>query len=146
MNGSAVQLAFSATQTHFIHTDSRTAVLELSPALLAQACFRHVPPQAGEIEHAIDLTEEALMAARLGSLGGGDLISHDALLHRLPGLQAAGSGLSRDAVEALFDQLARAARGLGLGLLPADAETAAALLMLRECLHHGGFSAVQMDA
>ena len=52
-----------------------------------------------------------------------------------------GASLSREAVEVLFQQLASIALGrTSSGEAPvADREMAAALLVMRECMHHLGF-------
>jgi hypothetical protein len=56
----------------------------------------------------------------------------------LPGLHVQGAGLTRDGVEMLFQRLA--SRSLGAPVadaeLPHGREVAAALLILRECMHH----------
>lgn len=109
------------------------------------AHFQHTPPLAAEIERAIDVVEDALMATRLAHNDRGTLTSNTPLLQSLPGLAGAGSVLSREEVELLFGRLADAASGpsAALGDLPADRETAAALLILRETMHHLGFDHIQ---
>jgi hypothetical protein len=108
--------------------------------------FRHAPPTGAEIEAAIDEIEDALMATRLGQSRRGLLTSASTGLQSLPGLENAGAVLSLDEVESLFQRLAAAASGPRsvLGPLPADRETAAALLILRETMHHLGFDQVRM--
>lgn len=110
------------------------------------AHFRHTPPTGVELERAIDAIEDALMATRLGHTGRGALATSSAWLRFLPGLSSDGAVLSLDQVESLFQRLAAAASGPStvLGSLPADRETAAALLILRETMHHLGFDHVQM--
>lgn len=108
--------------------------------------FRHSPPTGAEIEAAIDAIEDALMATRLGQSRRGLLTSASNGLRSLPGLANAGAVLSLDEVESLFQRLAAAAAGPRsvLGPLPADRETAATLLILRETLHHLGFDHIQV--
>jgi exopolyphosphatase/pppGpp-phosphohydrolase len=107
------------------------------------AHFRHAPPTGPELERAIDAIEDALMATGLAQGRRGSLATTNALLQSLPGLQ--GAGLNLDEVEALFQRVALAASGpsTALGSLPADRESAAALLILRETMHHLGFDRVQ---
>lgn len=108
--------------------------------------FRHAPPTGAEIEAAIDVIEDALMATGLGQARRGSLTSTSAELRSLPGLENAGTGLSLDEVESLFQRLAAAASGPRsvLGPLPADREAAAALLILRETMHHLDFDHIQV--
>jgi exopolyphosphatase/pppGpp-phosphohydrolase len=112
------------------------------------AHFRHAPPTGAELERAIDAIEDALMARRLGHADRGTLATSSASLRSLPGLASNGAVLSLDQVESLFQRLADASSGppTALGGLPADRETAAALLILRETMHHLGFDRVQMLA
>ena len=62
----------------------------------------------------------------------------------MPGLATQDASLTRDAVEALFQQLASRALGMPIAAaeLPHGRDIAAALLILRECLHHLGFDRV----
>lgn len=114
---------------------------------LAGAIFRHVPPTPAELEQAIDIVEDALMATKLAHTERGVLVTSDPLLRDMPGLAAEGSRLSRDNVEALFQRLASASLGHpgALGDLPANGRASAALLVLRECMHHLGYEAVYVS-
>ncbi len=66
------------------------------------------------------------------------------MLLALPGLDSHGAGLTRDAVEALFQRLASRALGTPVAAaeLPHGRDIAAALLILGECMHHLGFDRV----
>lgn len=121
-------------------------VLAIGVGDLVEAVFRHDPPTPAEMERAIDLVEDALMASRLPQGDRGDLLTSDVLLRGLPGLREAGARLQRADVEALFQGLASASLGHpgARGDIPAGAETAAALLVLRECMHHLGYEAVRV--
>jgi hypothetical protein len=121
-------------------------VLAVGVGDLVDAVFRHDPPTPSEMERAIDLVEDALMASRLPQGDRGELLTSDPLLRGLPGLREDGARLQRAAVESLFQALASASLGhLGTrGDIPAGAETAAALLVLRECMHHLGYEAVRV--
>lgn len=113
---------------------------------LAKAVFRHDPPTPAELEQAIDIVEDALMATRLAHTERGELVSSGALIRALPGLQVDGSRLTRDEVEALFQRMASVSLGNpgALGDLPSGGPACAALLLLRECMHHLGFDAVRI--
>ena len=69
---------------------------------LADAVFRHDPPTPAEMEQAIDIVEDALMATPLRHAERGKLVTADPLLRNLPGLSHEGARLTRDEVEALF--------------------------------------------
>ncbi len=113
---------------------------------LADAVFRHDPPTPAEMEHAIDIVEDALMATRLSHTERGELKTSDPLLRSLPGLRDEGSRMTRDDIEALFQRLASASLGHpgASAEIPAGGQAAAALLILRECMHHLGYVAVRI--
>jgi hypothetical protein len=136
-----MHLAFNSDVTTLSTKDGGAVILGPSPAALAAACFQHEPPTARELEHAIDVVEDALMAAKLPRGGGDALTTFEPVLRTLPGLETPGSPVSRDAVEELFQQLASIASGSPspIGTVVADREAAAALLITRECMHHLGF-------
>jgi hypothetical protein len=121
-------------------------VLGIGVGDLAEAVFRHDPPTPAEMERAIDLVEDALMSSGLPHTARGELVSSDAWLRGLPGLGDEGARLALPDVELLFQRLASASLGApgALGDIPAGAETAAALLILRECMHHLGYEAVRV--
>lgn len=111
---------------------------------LADQALRHVPPRPAELEHAIDLVEEALtglpqswpVGALLQPVGLFDVV--------LPHL----SDVGRSAVEDLFQRLVSwslghpsAAQGL-----PQDRMFIAAALLLRELTHHLSFETLAPNA
>ena len=117
----------------------------LLPLGLNQLCqlFGQRQPTALQLENAIAEVEDAIMpAGRLLPAGMQVLQLRSALLptllHAATG-HADASSASREAVEALFSALAaRAEGGASVALLPPTAEAAAALLIVRECMHHWG--------
>ena len=117
--------------------------LPLGRAVLA-ATLRHDPPTPLEIEHAIERIEDAVMPLRALAAGSDTLVVHDAALHALAreadgGMAGRGAVvLERDAVERLFNRLADRAAGrpASQDALPTDAASSAALLLVRELLHH----------
>lgn len=113
---------------------------------LASTVLRHDPPTPAELEQAIDIVEDALMATHLAHAVRGELLTSDALIRSMPGLHDDGSHLMRDEVEALFQRMASVSLGNpgALGNLPAGNRACAALLLLRECMHHLGYAAVRV--
>lgn len=127
---------------------SGPVVVEIGARDIAEGVFRHDPPRPHEMEQAIDRVEDALAASGLRRAVHGDLLSADPRLHALLGLRAEGERVSRDEVEARFQRLASVSLGHpggGEGL-PADNTEAAALLILRECLHHLGYEGLRRAA
>jgi hypothetical protein len=140
---SPVHLHFDAAST-FLDTGGGTVTLPVSPASLTSSTLLHDPPSPAELERAIDHVEDALTASRLANASHGSLVTEDALLRRLPGLDKVGGTLMRDDVEMLFQLLASRALGtpISSARIPEGRELAAALLILRECMHHLGFEKV----
>lgn len=139
-----MHLRFSPTVTTLSSDDGGVVDLGPSPAALAETCFLRGQPTAVELERAIDIVEDALMAAKVPRFTGAGLTTSEPSLRQLPGLDVVGATLSRDAVEDLFRQLALIALGMPApqGSQLTDRDTAAALLILRECMHHLDFASV----
>lgn len=123
---------------------STEVVIGVGARDLAEALFRHDPPTPHELEQAIDRVEDALAAIGLRHAVRGDLLMREPQPHAPLGSTAAEDRLTRDEVEARFQRMALASLGHP-GLrdgLPADSADAAALLILRECMHHLGYEGV----
>jgi exopolyphosphatase/pppGpp-phosphohydrolase len=140
-----VRLRLQPQLTTLEFEGSRRITLPVGPRGLADAVLLHDPPTPAEVERAIDVVEDALMASRLAALDRGELVTADALVLALPGMEPTpAAGLTRDDVEVLFQRLA--SRALGTPVSPAELPTrrdiAAALVILRECMHHLGFHRV----
>ncbi|MGX9718841.1 hypothetical protein [Stenotrophomonas acidaminiphila] len=127
-------------------------VLPLSLDDLLAAGLERFPPRAAALEQAIQLTEDALMPAipALRQPPATLLECADPVL--APLLPATGrdagatATLSIAEVEEVFDRLARVAAGVpahSLGL-PAHPGFAAALVVVRELLHHVGLAALRV--
>jgi hypothetical protein len=104
-------------------------------------------PTPAELERAIDVVEDALAGSRAqGSRG--ELVTADPVLLALPGLDGPGATLTRDDVESLFQRLASRALGMPASAAgpPHGRELAAAIIILRECMHHLGFEGVGATA
>jgi exopolyphosphatase/pppGpp-phosphohydrolase len=118
--------------------------LDIGPQRVAEEFFGHELPTPQELERAIDVVEDEVMRARSMHANGGELITTDATLRLFAIAEANVPTLTIDAVERLFQRLASASLGDPSAMrgLPAGREAAAALLILRELMHHLGFGAV----
>jgi exopolyphosphatase/pppGpp-phosphohydrolase len=134
-----------------IHVDakglSQSHALPIGTSTLT-SIFHRDPPTEADLEIAIDLTEEAVMPLARMLPSGAVLLAGNPLTGRIA-LLAAGSSeidaVSITAIESLFEQVAMAARR---GFWPAgqqmDAPSAAAVLILREFMHHLGFDRIEI--
>lgn len=120
--------------------------LPLGTASLARQWMRHTPPTPLEIENAIEVTEDVVMplAAKLVRTEQLQLSGSGAALI-LQGVGAASDAplhWSLDAVEDLFNRIAMVSQGRPSGqeALPTAPEFYAALVIVRECLHHLRFA------
>lgn len=126
--------------------------LPLGTASLARQWMRHTPPTPLDIEHAIEQVEDVVMPLA-------------AKLLRTEQLQVRGSGAalilqavgakpnatvqwSLEEVEDLFNRIAMVSQGRPMGhdALPTASEFYAAMVILRECLHHLRFGGVVIQA
>lgn len=148
MSGRSVRLRLRARTTLLEFEGDETVTLPVGLRDLAEDVLQHEPPTSTELERAIDVVEGALAASRLARADRGALAIADGMLQRLPGLFASATSIPREAVEAQFQRLA--SRSLGTLVaetdLPSGRDAAAALLILRECMHHLGFDSVQLTA
>lgn len=141
-----VNLHLQPRSTLFVFDGRRTVTLPVGPQGLAESVLHHDPPTPAELERAIDLVEDALAGLHIASAGSDRLVTADTQLLALPGLGPQGGSLTRDAVEFLFQRLASRALGTPVPAaeLPHGREIAAALLILRECMHHLGFGGIDV--
>lgn len=126
--------------------------LQLGTASLARQWMRHTPPTPLDIEHAIEQTEDVVMPL------AAKLVRTEQLLLSGTGaalmLQAVGAApdaalqWSLDEVEDLFNRIAMVSQGRPSGqeALPTAPEFYAAMVILRECLHHLRFGEVILEA
>jgi hypothetical protein len=139
----AVESRVQVLETHAF----REMRLPIGSSAVAEI-FRSDPPTERELESAIDLIEEAVMPFAKEVPPGSALIAGDALTCEVAALGAGDQIVERvsiDAVEGLFDQLARAGRrGTWVGTTRMDATLAAAVVILREFMHHAGFLTIQL--
>ncbi len=125
--------------------------LPLGTASLARQWMRHTPPTPLDIEHAIEQTEEVVMPL------AAKLVRTEQLQLRGPGaaliLQAVGAAPDAvlrwglDEVEDLFNRIAMVSQGRPSvqEALPTAPEFYAAMVILRECLHHLRFGGVVLQ-
>ena len=118
---------------------------------LVRQSLRHEPPRPIELEHAIELTEEAVMplAAQFADSPGLILQGLGAALiaHSLETSGIAQTALTLDEVEALFNRLVSVSHGRPASqeTLPTNARFYAAMLVLREFMHHLHFAHVTLQ-
>lgn len=140
----ATEIRMDEHRTTFSDGAAPEVVVAVGARGLAEGLFRHDPPTSYEIERAIDRVEDALAATGLKHAVRGDLLTRDTQMHALLGLRTAGDRVTRDEVELRFQRLASAPLGhLGLRDGLPTGPTAAALLILRECMHHLGYAGVR---
>ena len=138
------RLDIGARQTE-VRTSSEVVQLALGSALTAEAFFRHDPPTPTELESAIDGVEDEVMRVRQRLPGDAVLQAHGAALREVADAAGVSDALTLDAVEQLFQRLASASLGNPVARhgLPAGKRFVATLLILREFMHHLGFTAVR---
>jgi hypothetical protein len=142
-----VRLELGSTLAH-VHVDAQGASRHLPVALGTSGLFRGDPPSEAEIESAIERVEEVVMPLAKLLPAGATLRAGDAMTRRVAAM-AAGSEdvdeVSIAAIEALFEQIAMAARrGFWAGDQRMDGPTAAAVLIVREFMHHLGFERIEL--
>jgi exopolyphosphatase/pppGpp-phosphohydrolase len=124
--------------------------LALGFELTAEAHLRHDPPTPAELERAIETIEDELMRARRALPGGmrQRLLAQGAALNEVARAADARAELPLDAVERLFQRLASEALGDPSARqgLPAGNQFVASVLILREFMHHLGFTSVRFEA
>jgi len=125
--------------------------LRLGTASLARQWMHHTPPTPLDIEHAIEVTEDVLMplAAKLARTEQLQLSGSGAELI-LQGVGAAPDAAlhwSLDEMEDLFNRIAMVCHGRPSGqeALPTAPEFYAAMVIVRECLHHLRFAEVVLQ-
>lgn len=117
---------------------------------LARRLFKHSPPAPFDLENAITVVEDEIAQKTQGVDGQHfHLVSSDSVtggFARLAGLAETEGPriMSREALERLFGRLASVAEGQPASYadIPDDNEFAAALLILRELMHHLQFQEI----
>ncbi|GKX63171.1 hypothetical protein SOASR032_17400 [Pragia fontium] len=122
--------------------------LNIGATSLVDACFFHQPPTAGEMERAIMLVEDEVIRISNQITADSQLYTADRTLDDIA--RAVGIApqpeyrLSLEEVERVFDSLAAVMSGRSAAWegIPEDNVFSASLLILREFMHHLGFSAI----
>jgi hypothetical protein len=154
--GAQTTLQLGANASTVVCTEAGQVILQqtlaLGTASLAGQWMRHTPPTPLDIEHAIEQTEDIVMplAAKLARTEQLQLSGSGAALI-LQGVGAepdAELHWNLDEVEDLFHRIAMVSQGRPSGqeALPTAPEFYAAMVILRECLHHLRFSGVVVRA
>ncbi len=120
-------------------------------ALVLQS-LKHEPPRPIELELAIELTEELVMPLAAQFAGGAGLRLQGQGADLIAGTLAASGvvqpRLTMDEVEALFNRLLAVSQGRPVSQekLPTDKHFVAAMLILREFMHHLHFAEVTLPS
>jgi exopolyphosphatase/pppGpp-phosphohydrolase len=120
----------------------RSRQFPLGVDLLVRQSLRHEPPKPIELEHAIELVEEAVMPLAAQFAGDTELVLHGlGALLIAQSLDVGGTKqfvLKLDEVEALFGRLVSISEGRPTRqeTLPGNSRFFAAMLILREFMHH----------
>lgn len=113
--------------------------------------FRHDPPSTLEIEHAIEAIEDALSRIHAAVPAGSAWHTTDPLIGQIAQVAGVAAGpevvLGRELVELAFNRLAAVSAGRppAQDAIPTDPEFAAALLILREFMHHLQFESITVS-
>lgn len=132
--------------------DLSSVHLAISPASLAGSLWGPGLPTPLQIEQAIDEVEATIEGAGLRHALRGELLLTGDVPSGLSALLGPGTVLDRNTLEDRFTQLASraytASRGEapGAGAAEWGGEAAAALLTVRELMHHLGFTSLRWDA
>ena len=127
-------------------------VFDLGLQRLAAGHFLRTPPTALSMENAIAAVEDLVMPLHTSMPPGARLVGCDAALHevaQVAGASATGDApvlLSLDALERCFNRLVHVVEGRPAAQegLPDSNAFAAALLVLRECMHHLRFDSITL--
>lgn len=112
MTPSPVRVCLLARSTVLEFDSAETVTLPVGLRDLTEDVLRHEPPTPSELERAIDVVEDALSRSRLAHGVQGELVTAEAVLLSLPGLDVPGVSLTRHDVESLFQGLASRALGM----------------------------------
>jgi len=142
MDTATTRLQLDPQRTTLTIQSAAGGVVEIGYRSVRERFFKHDPPTPGELEAAIDAIEDALMASSALRVQGGTLVIDDEVRRRLPGLLTDSPATTLEDVEARFQRLASASLGHpgALATMPLGPEAAAALVILRECMHHLGYA------
>jgi hypothetical protein len=138
-------LTFEADRTVLMDGEQRVFNLSVSPSSLARRHWLKGLPSSLQLEHAIDDVEAAIEQCLLAHADRGVLMTAQSVQRLLPELLRPQSEIGRDEVEFEFTRLVAAAHVAGRSdaTRALHGESAAALLLLRELMHHLGFQSLR---
>jgi hypothetical protein len=146
MDPAVVEIGARQTQ---VRVAGGATPLALGSELITESCLRHVPPTPAELERAIEVIEDELMRVRRSlPVGMGQhLLAQGVALNEVARAADARAELPLDTVERLFQRLASEALGNPSARqgLPAGNQFVATVLILREFMHHLGFTSVRFE-
>lgn len=138
-------LTLSAGQTCIAEEGSVPVMMSTGPEQIVKKAFRQNRPYAVQLEAAINLVEDAIMATGLRTMPRGALLAEAQLLHQALGVANAPAHLSLTQVEQRYQDIALTALRLPaatvLDLAPIPLAT---LILVRECMHHLGYSELNL--
>ncbi|MBT9508572.1 hypothetical protein [Rhodoferax sp.] len=126
-------------------------VLDIGFRRISSEFFKHNPPTPMEIENAIMVVEDEVTRAQEMALERAPLYSTDEVVHTMARIAGCADALmdtlTIEQVERLFNQLAARSEGRPSSQveIPDDPTFAAALLILREFMHHLHFDYIKFE-
>ena len=126
-------------------------MLEIGSRRVAREHFRQLSLTEGELEHAIATIEDEVARARPMLIKRSTLFTTDEVFRRIAtnaGVPAGASLIFRlEVVEQTFGRFVSEALGKSprSNAVPLDRESAAALLILREFMHHLQFASINVE-
>jgi len=129
-----------------------TIALDIGSQKTSTDHFKHCPPTPGEMENAIMNVEDEIARVPASLLAGSSLLTADAAIREIALVAGLADQpvmhLGRAEVEITFDRLTYIIEGRPASSesLPEAYEFAATLLILREVMHHQGFSSIAVVA
>lgn len=145
-------LQIDAEQTVFyqggVGEDPKPQRLPIGNRQLGRGPLRHTPPSPLELEQAIAEVEDRIMPLARQSLANSRLLLLAPALAPLAAVSQSPAPLHREQIERYFQQLAAQAEGdpRATSLFAPTPEFAAALLIVREWMHHLGFEQIEFAA
>jgi len=145
-------ISIGPRQTHIVCGKSMTGEANISLDIGSQKTsadhFKHRPPTPGEMEHAIMGVEDEIAQVPTARLAGSNLFTTDDAVRQIALVAGLAHQptmlLSMAEVERTFDRLTYVLEGRPASSegLPESSEFGTTLLILREFMHHLGFSSI----
>jgi exopolyphosphatase/pppGpp-phosphohydrolase len=140
----------TAITTKIPNIPGSTLLMPVGTLKTGHEYFKHDPPTALEIEHAIEAVEDALAGISDSVEVGSLLYTSDPTIRQIAHVAGIGhrqqAELSRELVERTFDRLVAltAGRPITQDAIPTDPEFTAGLLILREFMQHLQFTSIMV--